>query len=66
MEKKKNFCSNHEYDECWEPVEAEDEMCSSCQEEAYERYLEDYYGGSSPVTLKEQVEAAWKQKEKLR
>ena len=35
-------------------------------EAAYERQMEDYYGGGSPVTLDEQHHAAWKQKQELR
>ena len=37
-------------------------LCDSCatshDEAAYERSLEDYYGGSGPVTLQEQYDAA--------
>ena len=57
------FCINHEFDECWESVKSKDDMCSDCAEKAYDNYLESYYGGSSPITLKEQIEVAIKQKE---
>ncbi len=36
--------------------------CDNCNEKAYESYLSDYYGGSGPVTMKEQAEAAYKEK----
>lgn len=48
------------------------DYCSRCEdceqnanERAYERSLEDYYGGSGPVTLEEQHRAAWEQKREL-
>lgn len=34
---------------------------SDAAEAAYDRYLDNYYGGDSPVTEREQYEAAWKE-----
>jgi len=41
-----------------------DDCCTSAAEAAYERMLSDYYGGSGPVTLQEQYNAAsdWKRR----
>ena len=48
------LCQNGEdYDECEETVEIKNSVCNSCAEKAFELYLEDFYGGSSPVTQKE-------------
>lgn len=35
-------------------------------EAAYERSLENFYGGSAPVTIQEQYVAAWEQKRALK
>ena len=48
----------------WRSMTPDEE--SDAAETAYERQMEDYYGGSSPVTLDEQHRAAWKQKQELR
>jgi hypothetical protein len=44
--------------------------CSNClsamSEAAYARMCEDYYGGSGPVTINEQYDAAVKQKREQR
>jgi len=48
------LCQNGEdYDECEETVEIKNSVCNSCAEKAYDLYLEDFYGGSSPVTQRE-------------
>lgn len=48
----------------------EDPMCEDCrtdaEEAAYERHCEDYYGGSGPVTIQEQYDAAVKERRELR
>jgi hypothetical protein len=45
-------------------------LCGSCatsdDEAAYERSMEDYYGGSGPVTMQEHYDAAAKQKREQR
>lgn len=45
-------------------------LCESCatsaDEAAYERSLSDYYGGSGPVTIQEQYDAAVKERRELR
>jgi len=57
------LCQNGEdYDECDEIVEVKNSVCNSCAEKAYDLYLEDFYGGSSPITLDEQMEEARKLK----
>lgn len=43
-------------DDCW----------SDLSEAAHERWLEDYYGGSGPVTIQEQYDAAAKVKRESR
>ena len=48
----------------WRPMN--DEEQSDAAEAAYERFCEDFYGGSSPVTLDEQHRAAWLQKREAR
>jgi len=48
----------------WRAMTPDEE--ADAAERAYERQMEDYYGGSSPVTLDEQHRAAWKQKQELR
>lgn len=57
------LCQNGEdYDECDEIVEVKNSVCNSCVEKAYDLYLEDFYGGSSPITLDEQMKEARKLK----
>lgn len=46
---------------CHERYCSEDCLCNA-SERAYERELSDYYGGSGPVTLAEQADAAWRLK----
>jgi hypothetical protein len=45
-------------------------LCDDCRdtlaEAAHERFLEDYYGGSGPVTIQEQYDAAAKVKREQR
>lgn len=45
-------------------------LCDDCRdteaEAAHERMLSDYYGGSAPVTMDEQYQAAAKQRRELR
>ena len=41
------------------------DRCSDANEAAYERSLEDYYGGSGPRSVQEQYEAAARQKREL-
>lgn len=43
-----------------------DDCCSDAAEAAHERFLEDYYGGSGPVTIQEQYDAAVKARRELR
>jgi hypothetical protein len=55
------LCQNGEdYDECDEIVEVKNSVCNSCAEKAYDLYLEDFYGESSPVTQKERYEDTMK------
>lgn len=46
------------------------QLCDDCRsdeaEAAHERFLEDYYGGSGPVTIQEQYQAAAKERRELR
>jgi len=57
------LCQNGEdYDECKETVEIKGSVCNYCAEKAYDLYLEDFYGGSSPITLDEQMVEARKLK----
>ena len=48
----------------WRAMTPDEE--ADAAEAAYERQMEDYYGGNSPVTLGEQHHAAWKQKQALK
>lgn len=45
-------------------------LCDSCRdneaEAAHERFLEDYYGGSGPVTLNERYQEAVRERAELR
>jgi hypothetical protein len=36
-------------------------QCQNCAESQHERWLEDYYGGSTPQTDKERMEVAYKE-----
>lgn len=57
------LCQNGEdYDECEETVEIKNSVCNSCAEKSYDLYLEDFYGGSSPITLDEKMVEARKLK----
>lgn len=48
------LCQNGEdYDECGEIVEIKNSVCSDCTEKSYETYLENFYGGISPMTENE-------------
>jgi hypothetical protein len=40
--------------------------CMNAAEAAYERFLDDYYGGSGPVTIQEHYDAAVKERRELR
>lgn len=42
-----------------------DQPCDSCAEAAYERFQARYYGGSTPVTVQEQYDAAAAEKRRL-
>ena len=64
--KLKYTCENSLYELCFNEVDKPSTMCDNCCEDAYESYLESYYGGSTPITLTEQLNEARKQKEKLR
>ena len=57
------LCQNGvDYDECEEIVEVKNSICNFRAEKAYDLYLEDFYGGSSPVTLDEKMVEARKLK----
>lgn len=47
-------------------VEEHEEKENRRAERAYESFLDDYYGGSSAVTVDEMHVAAWKEKQELR
>lgn len=49
----KTLCKNSEYEYCYEEVNTKDQLCDNCCEEAYEAYLDAFYGGSSPMTTTE-------------
>ena len=61
---------------CAEDLAPEQDVCPMCdepsttrsdaEEAAYERFCEDFYGGSGPMTLDEQHRAAWLQKRELK
>ena len=42
-----------------------DDCCDAASEMAYERFIERYHGGSGPVTIEEQYQAAARQKQEL-
>ncbi len=55
MEKlnKTYLCQNGaDYGEC-EALISHKGLCSDCEEKAYNGYLSDFYGGTSPMTQKE-------------
>jgi len=57
------LCQNGiDYDGCTELVENEGDICSTCEENAYDSYLEGFYGGSSVMSLDEQMKQARKLK----
>lgn len=39
-----------------------DDRCDSCAEAIFDRWIADFYGGSTPQTLKEELEVAAAQK----
>lgn len=62
--------AEHELDSCGVDSGGGGFLCGNCHsnrgEAAYERFLDDYYGGSGPVTIDEQYQAAVKQRRELR
>lgn len=62
--------AEHELDSWGEGSGGGGFLCDTCysrrSEDAWERFLEDFYGGSSPLTLAEQYDAAAKQKREQR
>lgn len=68
-------CSDQGYEEqcvhgCYTDPQGELHECrrheGNAAEAAHERYLESFYGGSSPQTIKEQYEQAAAEKRRLR
>jgi hypothetical protein len=51
------LCQNGvDYFECDHKVEKKGDLCPNCQEESYDNFVNNFYGSSSPVTLKERIE----------
>lgn len=62
--------AEHELDSCGSGSGGGGFLCDNCYssrgEAAYERFLDDFYGGSGPVTVQEHYDAAIKQRAELR
>ena len=57
----KHLCQTGiDYEECEEVVDTKGDTCSNCCEKAQESFLEDFYGGSTSITLKEKQEVVAK------
>ena len=62
--------AEHELDSCGDGSGGGGFLCDNCYtsaaEAAFERMCEDFYGGSGPVTIQEQYDAAAKERRELR
>lgn len=69
-ERGKETPAEHELDSCGDGSGGGGFVCGNCYsnrgESAYERFLDDYYGGSGPVTLDEHYQAAARERRELR
>ena len=57
------LCQNGtDYDECTNKVSYKGNYCGDCQEKSFNHFLEDFYGGSNPMTSKERQNESKKYK----